>query len=115
VDEVKTKVLRTKEATIDLPLKSSDGFFQLNANETGVYHVAYTPERLEKLGQSLSKGLLSVSDRIGLVADTGALSMSGYVKTSNLLSFLKNFAKEDKYMFVQNIFYFYIFIYSFID
>ncbi|CAH1757417.1 826_t:CDS:10 [Entrophospora sp. SA101] len=95
--DLRTKILTTKEATIDLPSAMSE-FLQLNANETGVYRVAYTPERLKKLGKAVENGLLSTSDRIGLVADNGALSMSGYIKTSSLLSFLKEFDNEDKYI-----------------
>ncbi|CAJ0763078.1 15809_t:CDS:10 [Entrophospora sp. SA101] len=95
--DLRAKILTSKEATIDLPSAMSE-FLQLNANETGVYRVAYTPERLKKLGEAVENGLLSTSDRIGLIADNGALSMSGYIKTSSLLSFLKGFDNEDKYI-----------------
>ena len=38
-----------RKTTIELP-KESNGFFKLNANHSGIYRVAYTPERLNKLG-----------------------------------------------------------------
>src|SRR5947207_4586157 len=59
-----------RTTTITLP-KESNGVFKLNANHSGIYRVAYSPERLQKLGNlpRSHPGFLSVEDRAGLVAD----------------------------------------------
>ncbi|KAK6071210.1 peptidase family M1 [Seiridium cupressi] len=78
-------------------LKNTD-FFKLNANHTSIYRTSYTPERLEKLGQAAKEGLLSVEDRAGMIADAGALAVSGYQKTSGVLNLLKGFNTEDSFV-----------------
>ncbi|CAI2170148.1 17754_t:CDS:10 [Funneliformis geosporum] len=95
--DIKSSVLTKKEITLKLPPRNSD-FYQLNARKTGVFRVNYTPERLFKLGQAVRSGLLEVNDRIGAIADAAALATSGYGKTSNFLSFIKEFEGEDKYV-----------------
>ncbi|ODV83652.1 hypothetical protein CANARDRAFT_202874 [[Candida] arabinofermentans NRRL YB-2248] len=80
------------ERAIDLPYED---FFKINGNSNGVYRVCYEPERWQKLGSSASK--LSVEDRIGLVADAGALSVSGYSKTTNLLSLVSGWKTETSF------------------
>lgn len=73
-------------------------FFKLNADHAGIYRVSYTPERLEKLGQAAKKGLLTVEDRSGMIADASALSAAGYQKTSGTLSLLKGLDTESEYV-----------------
>lgn len=73
-------------------------FFKLNADHSGLYRTSYSPERLEKLGQAAKNGLLTVEDRAGMIADSGALAASGYQKTSGLLSLLKGFDSESEYV-----------------
>ena len=58
--------------------------FKLNADSIGVYRVAYSPERLAKLGQQAST--YSVEDRVGLVSDATTLARAGYSKTSGSLA-----------------------------
>lgn len=99
--------LRTKEGVLDElvldkredDFKVSDlDFFKLNADHSGLYRTSYTPERLEKLGQAAKAGLLTVEDRAGMVADSGALAAAGYQKTSGLLSLLKGFDTETEFI-----------------
>jgi aminopeptidase 2 len=99
--------LRTKEGVSeDLVLDKREGefkvpdldFFKLNADHSGLYRTSYTPERLEKLGQAAKEGLLTVEDRAGMVADSGALTAAGYQSTSGLLSLLKGFNTESEYI-----------------
>jgi len=99
VDE--TLTTSERETTIKLPEDAKDGFFKINANHSGIYRVAYTPERLEKLGRIARShpGLLSVEDRAGLVADTGALCSSGYSKTTGLLNLISGWKDEDEYVY----------------
>ncbi|KAI0842175.1 peptidase family M1-domain-containing protein [Hypoxylon sp. FL0890] len=73
-------------------------FFKLNANHTSIYRTCYTPERLTKLGQSAREGLLTVEDRAGMIADAGALAVSGYQKTSGVLNLLKGFDTEESFV-----------------
>jgi aminopeptidase 2 len=97
-DDLKNVVLTRKEMVLRLP---NDDFYQLNFRKTGVFRVNYTPERLSKLGKAVKQGLLDTSDRIGVIADAGALAASGYGKTSGLLSLIKYFENENQYMWVQ--------------
>ncbi|KAI1107840.1 peptidase family M1-domain-containing protein [Jackrogersella minutella] len=73
-------------------------FFKLNANHTSIYRTCYTPERLTKLGKSAKEGLLTVEDRAGMIADAGALAVSGYQKTSGVLNLLKGFDTEESFV-----------------
>jgi aminopeptidase 2 len=73
-------------------------FFKVNADHSGLYRTSYTPERLEKLGNAAKAGLLTVEDRAGMVADSGALAAAGYQKTSGLLSLLKGFDTETEFI-----------------
>lgn len=77
--------------TMDVPLDTS-AFYKVNGNSNGVYRVNYLPKQWAKLGLSASK--LSAEDRIGLVADAGALAVPGFSKTSNLLSLVSGWKTE---------------------
>ncbi|KAI1083155.1 peptidase family M1-domain-containing protein [Whalleya microplaca] len=81
----------------EFKLKDLD-FFKLNANHTSIYRTSYSPERLTKLGKSAKDGLLSVEDRAGMIADAGALAVSGYQKTSGVLNLLKGFDTEESFV-----------------
>lgn len=87
--------LDKREADFEVP---STDFFKLNANHTGIYRTAYTPERLAKLGEASKQGLLTVEDRAGMIADAGALAASGYQETSGLLNLLKSFDSESEFV-----------------
>lgn len=93
VDESLT--LSKREENFKLP---DLDFFKLNANHTSIYRTSYSPERLEKLGKAAKEGLLSVEDRAGMIADAGALAVSGYQKTSGVLNLLKGFDTEDSFV-----------------
>lgn len=93
VDETITLSEREK----NFKVKDLD-FYKLNANHTSIYRTSYTPERLEKLGQAAKQGLLTVEDRAGMIADAGALAVSGYQKTSGVLNLLKGFDTEDSFV-----------------
>ncbi|BCR83233.1 M1 family metallopeptidase [Aspergillus chevalieri] len=73
-------------------------FFKLNADHSALYRASYSPERLAKLGEAARKGLLTVEDRAGMIADSGALAASGYQSTSGLLSLLKGFDSESEFV-----------------
>jgi len=73
-------------------------FFKLNSDHSALYRTSYLPERLAKLGEAAQKGLLSVEDRAGMIADAGALAASGYGKTSGILSLLQSFNTETQFV-----------------
>ncbi|KZF24783.1 hypothetical protein L228DRAFT_245796 [Xylona heveae TC161] len=73
-------------------------FFKINADHSGIYRTSYSPERLQKLGQAAKKGLLTVEDRAGMIADAGALAASGYQKTSGILGLLQGFTDETEFV-----------------
>ena len=73
-------------------------FFKLNADHSGIYRTSYTPERLSKLGKAAREGKLTVEDRAGMIADSGALAASGYQKTSGLLSLLQGLDTESEFV-----------------
>ncbi|KAI0483133.1 peptidase family M1-domain-containing protein [Xylariaceae sp. FL0804] len=93
VDESLT--LSEREGTYSVP---DLDFFKLNADHTSIYRTSYTPERLAKLGQSAKEGKLTVEDRAGMIADAGALAVSGYQKTSGVLNLLKGFDTEESFV-----------------
>lgn len=93
VDE--STMMTEREAEIKVP---DLDFFKVNADHSGIYRTCYTPERLAKLGQAAREGLLTVEDRAGMIADSGALASSGYQKTSGLLSLLKGFDSESEFV-----------------
>ncbi|KAK9460627.1 peptidase family M1-domain-containing protein [Lipomyces oligophaga] len=71
-------------------------FYKLNRNQTGVYRVNYTPERLAKLGQATDK--LSVTDKVGLVADASALALAGLGSTAGILGLISGLKGETSYI-----------------
>ncbi|PWY81700.1 hypothetical protein BO94DRAFT_496063 [Aspergillus sclerotioniger CBS 115572] len=74
------------------------GFFKLNANHIGFYRTAYSPDQLKKLGETAARGSLTVEDRVGLIADAAALAAAGYQQTTDVLSLLKTFKSETKFV-----------------
>lgn len=85
----------TMMTTRDAQVQVNDmGFYKLNADQAGLYRVLYPESRLEKLGSSASSNLLSPEDKIGLVADTGALSVAGYQSTAALLKLVSQWSTE---------------------
>jgi aminopeptidase N len=76
-----------------------DSFYKLNKDQCGFYRTNYPPARLVKLGQSQDK--LSTEDKIGLIGDAAALSVSGAGTTAGLLAFIEGFKGEDNYLYVE--------------
>jgi aminopeptidase N len=83
------KLLDEKEMTIPGLAK---GFFKLNKDQTGVYRVSYSAERLHKFSKDAHK--LSGKDKVGLIADTAATAAAGVGSTTGLLTFLQSLGKE---------------------
>lgn len=81
----------------DFPISDLD-FYKLNADHSGLFRTSYSPEHLEKLGRAARDGRLSVEDRTGMIADSGALAASGFQRTSGLLSLLKGLDTEPEWV-----------------
>jgi aminopeptidase 2 len=89
-------MLTEREQTFKI--KGGLDFYKLNADHSAFYRTSYTPSRLTKLGEAAQKGLLSVEDRAGMVADAASLAASGYGKTSGVLSLLQSFNTETQFV-----------------
>ena len=84
-----------------IPLQNAQqANYKLNAETIGVYRVAYSPERLAKLGEEAAKpqGAFSLEDRVGLVSDAFTLAKAGYGKTSGGLSLLQALKADPTYL-----------------
>ncbi|QRV90401.1 peptidase family M1 protein [Ceratobasidium sp. AG-Ba] len=83
------KNLTLTERETFIPLDTSKPW-KINAGAFGVYRVAYSNEHLRRLGKEASRdgGVLSLSDRAGLVSDATALASAGYGKTSGGLEIM---------------------------
>ncbi|WVQ78532.1 hypothetical protein IAT38_000618 [Cryptococcus sp. DSM 104549] len=84
-------ILEGRTTTYDLGAGADA--FKLNASTIGVYRVAYSPERLVKLGKQAAS--FTVEDRVGLVSDAATLARAGYAKTSGSLSLVKELGKDE--------------------
>ncbi|KAG0648183.1 Aminopeptidase [Hyphodiscus hymeniophilus] len=93
VDGTASIALTKKE---DVITEIDDSFYKLNAENAGFYRTNYPPARLAKLGTQID--CLSLSDKIGLVGDAGALAVSGEASTTSLLAFVKGFESEASYL-----------------
>jgi aminopeptidase 2 len=79
---------REKEFVVE----DSNEFYKINADQAGFYRVVYPPERVVKL--SKASNLLSIEDKIGVIADATSLSTSGHQKTSSLLDLVGEWKSE---------------------
>lgn len=78
-------------------IKDVDGlFYKINKDNAGFYRTNYPPARLAKLGTQTDR--LSISDKIGLIGDAGALALSGESATPALLAFVEGFSSETDYL-----------------
>ncbi|KAG5517875.1 hypothetical protein PMAC_000329 [Pneumocystis sp. 'macacae'] len=76
------------------------GFYKINADHSGIYRTLYSSEQLKRLScfPMTNSEFLTVEDRVGLIADTAALSQSGYSRTSEMLSLISKWFNESKFV-----------------
>ncbi|KAK7202520.1 peptidase family M1-domain-containing protein [Myxozyma melibiosi] len=79
-----------------------DDFYKLNKNQTGVYRVNYPPERLAKLGRAIDK--LSVTDKVGLVADASCMALAGLGSTAGIFELVDGMRNETSYIVWSEVF-----------
>ncbi|KAG0195736.1 Aminopeptidase 2 mitochondrial, partial [Mortierella sp. GBA30] len=95
----KERAALLSEDSLSVKLQKS-GLYKVNSNYNGFFRTAYSASALARISQSIrSKDpLFTPGDRVGLLADLGALSKSGHVRTSSLLELLESFEEEDQYV-----------------
>ncbi|KAJ8087903.1 Aminopeptidase 2 mitochondrial [Marasmius tenuissimus] len=93
----KSLVLDEREKTY--PLDTSRPY-KLNAGTSGVYRVLYTKERLKKIASEISKpnSPFGAEDRLGLIADSLALSKAALMKLSDALTLIDALKHETEYL-----------------
>ncbi|KAE8446421.1 hypothetical protein EG329_012026 [Mollisiaceae sp. DMI_Dod_QoI] len=80
----------------DIVREVDDSYYKINKDNSGFYRTNYPPARLAKLGTQTDR--LTISDKIGLVGDAGALAMSGQAATPGLLAFVEGFQSETNHL-----------------
>ncbi|KAE8222062.1 hypothetical protein CF319_g4685 [Tilletia indica] len=99
--ETDNKAVLDTDREITIPLKNvKESSWKLNADTVGVYRVAYSPERLAKLGAEAAKKSsgFTLEDRVGLVSDASTLARAGYSKTSGALNLILALREEPTYL-----------------
>jgi aminopeptidase 2 len=91
--------LTEKSQVFDAP---ADGLFKVNAGQTAVYRTNYPIENIRALGDEIKKGpnglFSDTTDRVGLIADAGNLSVSGEQTTAAFLELAQAFVNEENYL-----------------
>ncbi|KAE8270416.1 hypothetical protein A4X09_0g1910 [Tilletia walkeri] len=99
-------IVLNSERELTIPLKGAkDKTWKLNADTVGVYRVAYSPERLSKLGEEAAKptSAFTLEDRVGLVSDASTLAKAGYGRTSATLNLIWALREEPTHLVNQTI------------
>jgi len=101
------KLLKTKSESINLPVtKDSKGgeFYKINYRQNDFFRVLYPSKNVENLGKAVMKGsMLTVSDRVGIIADVFALANAGVSSTVDCLRLLKYFEGEKEYIALNEV------------
>lgn len=72
-------------------------FLKVNPKQTAFFRVSYTADLLEKLSQQCKKGMLSPSDRSGIISDLFALIRFSQTDLVDGLSFISFFSQEESF------------------
>jgi aminopeptidase 2 len=95
-------ILTEREAVFDI---GSALAFKVNAETVGLYRVAYSSDRLRKVGSEASRkdSRFTVEDRIGLVSDAVMLAAAGYSKTRDALDLILRLSAEEEHQVWESI------------
>jgi aminopeptidase N len=98
-------LMREKQATVTIPLKSKSDWVKLNAGQEVPMRVQYTDEMLSRLSNAVvSKELSSPSDRVGLIMDATALVKSNQkMSPEAMMKLLASYNDEDNCVVWQGI------------
>lgn len=93
-------LMREKQATITVPLKSKSDWVKLNAGQEVPMRVHYSEEMLARLSKAIATGELnSASDRVGLVQDAYALVKANQIMSpESLMKLLAAYKDENDYV-----------------
>ncbi|RKP16781.1 aminopeptidase 2, partial [Rozella allomycis CSF55] len=92
-----SNLLTTKSSIIEISENIENlKFLKLNVNQSGFYRVKYSDSLLEKIKNNFSE--LSKFDKIGFLADSFALAVSGNISTTKPLSLLNLFSIQDGFI-----------------
>ncbi|KAJ1977834.1 hypothetical protein H4R34_003429 [Dimargaris verticillata] len=91
-------ILTERETTVTIPAQAT--YYKLNHRYTGVYRVKYSSEAIAALAKALQQGSdqLDTIDRLGIVADTGALMPAGISSTPDFLTLLQSVQGETEFV-----------------
>ncbi|PVU93111.1 hypothetical protein BB561_003451 [Smittium simulii] len=99
-------IISERQSTITLSENfdsSKNSWYKLNSGTNAITRIKYSPKAIENLSAAVGRGELELNDRIGLVADTSALSFSGHMRSSDFLTLLKPFKNENSLIVWQEI------------
>jgi puromycin-sensitive aminopeptidase len=97
--EASTHLVRERKASVSQQLAAETGvptWIKVNANQAGLYRVAYPPEMLEALRKAIAAAdpRLGAVDRLGLQDDAFALARVGTLPVGALLDLVQAFGAE---------------------
>jgi aminopeptidase N len=98
-DQIDKETLAQTSQTI----KKQAGLLLINKGYTGFYHTQYDTKQQALLAKAIDKGELLPVDRLGLLADTVALTKAGLVSTVDLLALTAHYKNETIYPVWQTI------------
>ncbi|KAJ1891219.1 hypothetical protein LPJ66_007045 [Kickxella alabastrina] len=100
---VKNKTMQSREARMPVPGGSAAAWVKLNCSNIGLYRVCYSPGALVRLAAAITRSELGAVDVIGILNDTVALVVSGYMRTSVLLDMIDTFQAASEHIVWQII------------
>jgi alanyl aminopeptidase len=95
-------LVKTAQATIDLPGKTCPAWVLANADSRGYYRVQYQGDLLQRLLRDGGKAL-TVPERLGLLGDVGALVRSARLPYGEALGLAPGLAKDENRHILANV------------
>jgi len=88
--DIKDKILNSRKMTV----QTDNNGLHLNLNQAGFYITKYWPDAYKNITERLNKDSLSEVERIGLIADSLALTKAGHLPANYLLDILSALPQE---------------------
>ncbi|KAJ1942615.1 hypothetical protein GGF37_003037 [Kickxella alabastrina] len=96
--DVENRTMKSREARMPIPGGSAAAWIKLNCSNIGLYRVCYSPGALVRLAVAIARSELGAVDVIGILNNTVALVISGYVRTSVLLDMIDTFQAASEHI-----------------
>lgn len=90
------EIMSTRERTVELPHDTE--FYKLNYGQTGFYRVQYPQEAIDAIGAAVENHEFGAGDRLGIIADSFAISADGYQSAVIPLQLLAKYSNETDYL-----------------